>query len=146
MLNSPMDSQEKQYAALAPILAIAGIFVHPTASVLLPLGLFFIFHFLHKDNAGLVALRSADLAFSIQLCLILASLLLMLLMSAITFTQQEAQSVMSAITLVLLIYMGLSLCTAALQVFRGRVMRHWFSFRIGERVLNAVNRGKRQGR
>ena len=62
-----MIQQEKHYAALAPILALMGLFIHPMASTILPLILFFIFYWLGREAAQLVALRTADLVFTVQL-------------------------------------------------------------------------------
>jgi uncharacterized Tic20 family protein len=137
-----LDKQEKQYAALTPILTIAGIFAHPMASVILPLVMFFIFYWRRKTNASLVAIRCADLAFSIQLTIIITSLLVMLAMSVFSITQQEARIVMTSVTVVLLLYMTLSLALATFMVFRDKIFRHWFSFRIGERLLKTLRQGK----
>ena len=71
-----MIQQEKHYAALAPIMALTGVFAHPAASTVLPLILFFIFRWRNMEFAKLVALRAADLAFSVQLYLVIASALL----------------------------------------------------------------------
>lgn len=135
-----MDQQQKQYAALAPILALCGIFVDPMASTLLPLMLFFIFFWRHKDFASQVALRSADLTFTVQLLIILASLFLSLFIALKPITDISAQHIMTVTTFFLLGYMIISLLIATGMAFRGTAYKHWFSFRLAERIFTTLHK------
>ena len=130
-----MTQQEYQYAALAPVMALAGVFAHPMASTLLPLVLFFIFKYRNMDFAKLVALRAADMAFSVQLYLVLVSALLAAYISYFPTPEQDIRFVMSSITFVAVGVLIVSLSVAAIQSFRGKAMNHYLSLKIGERVL-----------
>ena len=85
-----MQQQEKHYAALAPIMALAGVFAHPVASTLLPLILFFFFNWKQMSFARLVALRAADLAFSMQVIIFLSSVLLMVYLLGFALVNHES--------------------------------------------------------
>ena len=137
-----MQQQEKHYAALAPIMALAGVFAHPVASTLLPLILFFFFNWKQMSFARLVALRAADLAFSMQVIIFLSSVLLMVYLSFFTMTEQQARGLMSLITLVVLIYMTISLLIGIVQAFRGKSFSYFLSFKIGERVFTTLSKRK----
>ena len=132
-----MIQQEKQYAALAPIMALAGVFAHPAASTILPLILFFIFNWRKLNFARLVALRAADLAFSVQLYLIVASALLVAIIYFNPMTDQQAHSIYSNITLVAVAYLIISLGVATIQSFREKAFKHVLSLKIAERVFFA---------
>ena len=132
-----MIQQEKQYAALAFIMALAGVFAHPAASTILPLILFFIFNWRKLNFARLVALRAADLAFSVQLYLIVASALLVAIIYFNPMTDQQAHSIYSNITLVAVAYLIISLGVATIQSFREKAFKHVLSLKIAERVFFA---------
>ena len=132
-----MNEKEKRYAALAPLLAIAGIFIHPAASTLLPLLMFVILHRQAKVDASTIALRAADLVFSAQLVIMLANLFVGLLFNLLSFSVQAAQTILLVINMTVLIYLMISLAIAAVQAFRGQGYRHLISFRLAERVLSA---------
>lgn len=132
-----MNEKEKRYAALAPLLAIAGIFIHPAASTLLPLLMFVILHRQAKVDASTIALRAADLVFSAQLVIMLANLFVGLLFNLLSFSVQAAQTILLVINMTVLIYLMISLAIAAVQAFRGQSYRHLISFRLAERVLSA---------
>ena len=135
-----MIQQEKQYAALAPIMALAGVFAHPVASTVLPLILFFIFNWRNMDFARMVALRAADLAFSIQLFLVLASALLVAYLSFNPMTEQQAHGIFTNVTLIAVAYLIVSLVAGAIQAMRGVEFKYILSLKIAERVLSAYNK------
>ena len=137
MVVQTMNEKEKRYAALAPLLAIAGIFIHPVASTLLPLVMFLVLHRQAKVDASTIALRAADLVFSAQLVIILANLFVGLLFNLVSISAQAAQTILLVINMTVLIYLMVSLSIAAVQAFRGQVYRHLVSFRLAERVLSA---------
>jgi len=137
-----MQQQEKHYAALAPIMALAGVFAHPMASTLLPLGLFFFFNWKKMTFARLIALRAADLAFSMQLIIFLTSGLLMIYISYFSMSEQQVRGIYSTITLIVLLYMTISLLIGIVQAFRGKTFSYFLSFKIGERVFDAVGKKK----
>ena len=131
-----MNEKEKRYAALAPLLAIAGIFIHPAASTLLPLMMFLLLHRQAKVDASTIALRAADVVFSAQLIIILANLFVGLLFNLESVSAQAAQSILLVINITVLAYLMISLTISAVQAFRGQVYRHVISFRLAERVLS----------
>ena len=137
-----LDFQERQYAALAPSLALAGIFIHPVASTLIPFVMFLIYRQLQKGFAGETALRTADLAFSIQIWIMLTSLGVMLAMSSNAITTGQAESLQRAATVLVLAYFVVSLIIAGVQAFRGQSFKHWLSFRLAERVFSALQKPK----
>ena len=137
-----MLQQEKQYAALAPIMALAGIFAHPFATTLLPLALFFFYNWRKMEFAGRVALRAADLAFSMQLYLILASALLLAYMSFNPLPAQQAEDITSNITLVAVGYLIISFVIAAIQAVRGKSFNDFLSLKIAERILLVSSRSR----
>jgi len=130
-----MTQQEKQYAALAPIMALAGVFAHPVATTVLPLILFFIFNWRKLEFARLVALRAADLAFSVQLYLIVASALLATVISFYPMIGQQAQSIYSNITFITVIYLIISLLIKTIQAFRTKAFKYILSLKIAKRVF-----------
>lgn len=138
-----MVQQEKHYAALAPIMALMGIFAHPVASTVLPLILFFIFYWRRMELAQLIALRAADLAFTVQLVLVIASLLFAGYFSLYPTTEQDAHRLVSLTTLTILIFMIVSLLIGIVQAFRGKAFKYTLSLRIAERIFNAVSNKQR---
>ncbi|MGD8925203.1 MAG: DUF4870 domain-containing protein [Thioalkalispiraceae bacterium] len=135
-----MVQQEKHYAALAPILALAGIFAHPVASTVLPLILFFIFYWRRMELAQLVAIRAADLAFTVQLFMVVISLLFAGYFSLYPTSEQSAHRLVTYTTVIVLIFMIVSLLVATVQAFRGKAFKYVLSLRIAERVFNAVSK------
>ncbi len=140
---SQVDLQQRQYAALAPVFALAGVFIHPSASTLIPFILFFIFRKLNKPFAEGVALRTADLAFTIQLAIMLFSLGLRLALFFISISTQLASQLMSLFTVIVLVYFAVSLVIGGVQAVRGQVFRYWVSFRIAERIFTALDKKPR---
>jgi len=138
-----MVQQEKHYAALAPIMALMGIFAHPVASTVLPLILFFIFYWRRMELAQSIALRTADLAFTIQLVLVVASLLFAGYFSLYQTTEQDAHRLVTLTTSAVLIYMIVSLVIGTVQAFRGVAFQYFLSLRIAERIFNAVSNKQR---
>lgn len=130
-------SKERQYMTLAPLLALAGIFIDPIASTLAPLVLYFIFRN-SRPNTARIALRTADLAFSVQLWIVLTSLAFMLLISADLLTPNDVKPMMGMATIIILAIFVISLLVATYQAFKGNVYKYLFSFRIAERVLGLV--------
>lgn len=140
----PMNQQEKHYAALAPVLALAGVFAHPVASPLLPMVLFFIFYWKQMQLAQRIALRAADLAFSAQLYLIAGSMLLAVYYNFNPGSDALIRQLLSLLTLSVLVWMVVSLLLGIIQALRGQAMRYPLSLRIAERVFDAVR--QRQNR
>ncbi len=132
------DTTQRSYMALAPLSSLAGIFINPLASTVTPLILFFIFRN-SRPQVSKVALQTADLAFSIQLWIMLISLSLMLGISLDWIIANDAQQIMGAATIVILLIFVISLLFAAYQAFNGRSCTHIFSFKIAERVFNLIN-------
>lgn len=135
-----MAQQENNYAALAPIMALAGVFAHPMASTLLPLALFFFLNWKQMAFARLVALRAADLAFTMQIIILLSSVLLMLYLSFFPMPEQQVRGVTSLITLAVILYMSISLLIGIVQAFRGKAFSYFISLKIGERVFDAMRK------
>ena len=132
------DTTLRSYMALAPLSSLAGIFINPLASTIAPLILFFIFRN-SRPKVSKVALQTADLAFSIQLWIMLISLALMLGISLDWIATNEAQQIMSTATSVVLVIFVVSLIFALYQALNGRTCTHIFSFKIAERVFNLTN-------
>jgi hypothetical protein len=135
-----MVQQEKHYAALAPMMALAGVFAHPMASTILPLILFFIFYWRRMELAQLIALRAADLAFTAQLFMVIVSLLYAGYFSLYPTSEETGRLLITTTTLVVLIYMIVSLLIGTIQTFRGKAFKYVLSLRIAERVFNAVSK------
>lgn len=140
-----MNQQEKRYAALAPILALAGVFAHPAASPLLALALFFVFYWRGMILAQRIALRAADLSFTAQLYLILGSLVLALYYNFNPDSGTVVRQLMGLLTLAVLAWLIVSLLVGTVQAFRGRAIHYPLSLRIAERVFDAVSRKQEGG-
>jgi len=133
-----IDTTQRSYMALAPLSSIAGIFINPLASTVMPLILYFIFRN-SRPMASKVALQTADLAFSIQLWIMLISLALMLGISLDWIVANDAKQIMGQATSVILIIFVVSLLFALYQALNSRGCTHIFSFKIAERVFNLIN-------
>ena len=131
-------TRQGSYMALAPLGSLAGIFISPFASTIAPLILFIIFRNSRPD-VGKVALQTADLAFSIQLWIMLISLALMLGISLDWIIENDARQIMGTATSVILLIFVASLVFAIYQAFRARGCTHIFSFKIAERVFNLIS-------
>lgn len=127
---------EQKYAALAPVLSLAGIFIHPIATIVIPMGLFFLFYWRRLGFAGRVAIRAADLAFSIILYQLIVSVVMIGLTHYRPMQEVTLQNTITIITIVLLIYLAVSLIIAAVYAARGRVFGYLGSLRVAERVLD----------
>lgn len=138
-----MVQQEKHYAALAPIMALMGMFAHPVASTVLPLILFFIFYWRRMELAQLIALRAADLAFTVQLIMVTVSLVFAGYFSMYPTPELQAHQIYSVTTFAVLIIMLVSLVIGTVQAFRGKAIKYYLSLRIAERVFNAVSKKQR---
>ena len=132
------NTKQRSYMALAPLSSLAGIFINPLASTITPLVLFFIFRN-SRPKVGKVALQTADLAFSIQLWIVLISLALMLGISLELIVASDAQQITYISTLTIMAIFVVSLFFALYQALNGRACQHIFSFKIAERVFNLVN-------
>lgn len=132
------DNKQRSYMALAPLSSLAGIFINPLASTITPLILFFIFRTSRKKVAK-VALQTADLAFSIQLWIMLISLALMLGISLDIIVANDARQIMATATTIILVIFLVSLIFALYQAFNGRTCTHFISFKIAERIFNLIN-------
>jgi len=132
------DTTQRSYMALAPLSSLAGIFINPFASTIAPFILFFIFRN-SRPAVSKVALQTADLAFSIQLWIMLISLALMLGMSLDWLVISDAKQIMGQATSIILIMFVVSLLFAVYQALNARGCSHIFSFKIAERVFNLVN-------
>ena len=114
------DMRQRQYMALAPLAALAAIFINPLASTIAPLVIYFIFRNKRTDVAK-TALRTADLAFSIQIWIILMSLALRLGISLNIVAINETQQMMGIATSIILIIYIVSLIFATVQAFNGKM-------------------------
>lgn len=132
------DTTQRSYMALAPLSSLAGIFINPLASTITPLILFFIFRN-SRPMVGKAALQTADLAFSIQLWIVLISLALMLGISLELIVASDARQITYISTLTIMAIFAVSLFFALYQALNGRTCQHIFSFKIAERVFNLVN-------
>ena len=132
------NTKQRSYMALAPLSSLAGIFIDPIASTITPLILFFIFR-TSRPKVSQVALQTADLAFSIQLWIMLISLALMLGISLDWIIANEARQMMNIATSVILVIFVVSLLFALYQALNGRSCTHIFSFKIAERVFKLIN-------
>ena len=139
------DTTQRSYMALAPLSSLAGIFINPLASTVTPLILYFIFRN-SRPAVSKVALQTADLAFSIQLWIMLISLALMLGISLDWIVASDAQQIMGTATIVILAIFVVSLLFAVYQAFNGRSCTHIFSFKIAERVFNLINTRKSENK
>ena len=137
------DKKQRSYMALAPLTSLAGIFIDPLASTAPPLILYFIFNS-RRPLVAKVALQTADLAFSIQLWIMLISLALGLGISLEWINANEAKEMMGMATLIILGIFVVSLFFAIYQAMNGRSCTHFFSFKIAERVLNLVNKKNKE--
>jgi len=135
---SKKDATQRSYMALAPLSSLAGIFINPLASTITPFLLFFIFR-TKRPEVSKVALQTADLAFSIQLWIMLISLALMLGISLDWIVANDAKQIMGQATSIILIMFVVSLLFALYQANNGRGCTHIFSFKIAERVFNLIN-------
>jgi uncharacterized Tic20 family protein len=133
-----IDTTQRSYMALAPLSSLAGIFINPLASTITPFILFFIFRN-SRPAVSKVALQTADLAFSIQLWIMLISLALMLGISLEWIVANDAKQIMGQATSIILIIFVVSLLFAVYQAFNSRSCTHIFSFKIAERVFNLIN-------
>ena len=127
--------------ALAPLSALAAIFIDPLASTIIPLIIFFIFRNKRPD-VGTVALQTADLAFSIQLWIILASLALLLGISLDIINANDAEGIMTTVTSIILIIFIASLLVSTYRAIKGQTCQHFFSFKIAEKVLRLTSKIK----
>lgn len=132
------NNMQRSYMALAPLASLAGIFISPLASTAVPLILYFIFSS-QRPKVAKVALQTADLAFSIQLWIMLISLSLMLGISVNWLNANEAKEIMGTATSIILLIFIISLLFALYQAINNRTCTHLFSFKIAERVLTLVN-------
>ena len=137
------DKKQRSYMALAPLTSLAGIFISPIASTAPPLILYFLFN-TRRPKVAKVALQTADLAFSIQLWIMLISLALGLGISLEWINANEAKEIMGMATLIILAIFVVSLMFAIYQAINGRSCTHFFSFKIAERVLNLVNKKEKE--
>jgi len=131
------DTKQRSYMALAPLSALAGIFINPLASTITPFILFFIFRN-SRPAVSKVALQTADLAFSIQLWIMLISLALMMGISLDWIIANDARQIMGKATSIILIVFVVSLLFAVYQALNGRGCTHIFSFKIAERVFKLI--------
>jgi len=135
---SKTDNKQRSYMALAPLSSLAGIFINPLASTVTPLILYFIFRN-SRPKVSKVALQTADLAFSIQLWIVLISLALISGISLDIISTEDAREIMGQATSVILVLFIVSLLFAVYQAVNGRSCTHIFSFKIAERVFNVIN-------
>lgn len=131
------DMTQRQYMALAPLVALAGIFIHPLASTVSPLILYFIFR-QRRTEVAKTALQTADLAFSIQLWIMLISLALMLGLSLNIIVAEQARYIMDLSMKIILALFVVSLVFALYQALIGKTCSHILSFKIAERVFNMI--------
>jgi hypothetical protein len=92
------------------------------------------------DFAGLVALRTADITFSVLLFLMLASMLLTLYLNYDPMPQHEIQGIIRFLTLVTVGYLIISLALGIVQAFRGKAINYFLSLKIAERILTVTSK------
>jgi len=133
------ETKQRSYMALAPLSALAAIFINPMACILIPLIFFFIFRS-SRPNVAKVALQTADLAFSIQLWIVLISLALLLGISLDIIITDDAENIMATSTSIILAIFVSSLIIAAYKAIKGQACKHFFSFKVAERVLKLTEK------
>jgi uncharacterized Tic20 family protein len=138
-LSSP-GRRERQLAALGPLLAAAGVFVHPVASTIMPFVVYVAIRNRNLPFAALSALRAADLAFSIYLWHVIASLVLAALGAFEVTAGLASRQTMTIVTAALLLYFLVSLGIGLVLALRGRGFRYLLSFRLAERVFGALQK------
>jgi hypothetical protein len=132
------DMKERQLAALSPLVCAATAFIHPVATTIVPFVLYLFLRKRPEPFAATYALRTADLAFTLQLVLILTDLLLVVLLSMEATAEFVDLRVKTIMIVILLSYFFISLAYAVVQGFRGITIRYLFSFRLAERVFAAL--------
>jgi len=135
-----LSQTDKKFAALAPLMAIAGIFAHPVASTVLPLLVFFIFYWRKMEQAQLIALRAADLAFTAQMFIVMMSLLFAGFISLYSSIQFNIHQLFTLVTILVLVYVIGSLLTATIMAFRGKTFNHFLSLKLSERIYIALSK------
>jgi len=136
-------TKQRSYMALAPISAIAAIFINPLACTVIPLILFFIFRS-SRPKVATVALQTADLAFSIQLWIMLISLALLLGISLDMIVVNDAENMMATATSIILTIFFASLLIATYKAIKGKTCSHFFSFKIAEKVLKLTSKAAKE--
>jgi hypothetical protein len=137
------DMRERQLAALSPLVCAATAFIHPVATTIVPFVLYLFMRNRPNPLAATYALRTADLAFTLQLVLILTDLLLVALSSMEATADFVDLRIKTIIVAVVLSYFFISLAYAVVQGFRGITIRYLFSFRLAERVFGALQNRNR---
>ena len=132
------DTKQLSYMALAPLSSLAAVFINPLVCTIIPLILFFIFRN-SRAKVAKVALQTADLAFSIQLWLVLISLALGLGNSLELITADDARYITFISTIVIMVMFVISLLFALYQALNNRTCKHLLSFKIAERVFGQVS-------
>lgn len=135
-----MRQNEKHYATLAPVMALAGVFAHPYAAMLIPLVLFFIYYWCRLEFAGLVALRAADLALTIQLLIFFGGVLLVTYVTYKPLPTWQVKELSSLLTFSAVIYLVISLVLDAIMAVQGKSLKNFLSLRIAERILHTLTR------
>jgi hypothetical protein len=131
----------RQMAALSPLLSAAGLFIHPVACTLLPFVYYLFLRRGSRELAKTVALRTADLAFTVQIFLILVGLGLHLL--ALLSGNDPAGFGRWQLLLggIIAVYFFANLIIALVLAWRGSAWRFPLSLRLAERIFAAL--GKR---
>jgi hypothetical protein len=132
------EMKERQLAALSPLVCAATAFIHPVATTIVPFVLYLFLRKRPEPFAATYALRTADLAFTLQLLLILLDLVLLALLSMEATAGIVDLRIKTIVLVVLLSYFFISLAYAVVQGFRGRTIRYLVSFRLAERVFAAL--------
>lgn len=144
--STPISVRERQIASLGPLFSVAGLFAVPAASTLAP---FILFLFLRKRSLPFAtqhALRAADLAFSIHLLVLVTGLGLMLLAALFPGQLPFAPEAMTRGLGLFFLAAYLSLMVVGwIQALRGKPIRYVISFRLAERIFDALGRRGTQG-
>ena len=135
-----MRQNEKHYATLAPVMALAGVFAHPYAAMLIPLFLFFIYFWCRMEFAGLVALRAADLALTVQLLIFFGGILLVIYVTYNPLPTWQVKEISSLLTFAAVIYLIISLVLDAIMAVQGKSLKNFLSLKIAERILHNFSR------
>jgi hypothetical protein len=132
----PIDNRQRQLAALCPLACAAAAFIHPVATTLVPFVMYLLLH--RQPFAAAYAIRTADLAFTLQILLFLTDLLLVAMLSMAATANHVDAHYKTLVVAVLLSYFFISLAYAVVQGFRGRNLRYLVSFHLAERVLQSL--------
>lgn len=128
-----MLRSETRFAALVPLLTLASMMIDPIVTTLVPLVAFFIFHKLQRGHERLISLRTADLAFTAQIYILIANFVIGGMVYLQQIASSEAGRLYSLLTFVIIFYLVTMLLYGMVQALRGQMPGYLLSLRLGER-------------